>query len=161
MSSEHAQTPDFFDELRLRGTLTLAGTAVLEGENMWFLSGNLSGTQVLTCSRTLEPFEQKFETPFAIRVVWPSGATAQELTHDDDWQLFVYRVPLAQDYVDVTECVRQLVILQEPMHPVKDPSKDFFWETGAPAQAPVEGDPRWEKLKALKCKMENPKGDPA
>lgn len=161
MSSEHAQAPDFFDELRLLGTLTLAGTAVSEGENQWFLSGTLSGKQVLTCSRTLEPFEQEFETPFAIRVEWTSGAVTQELTDDDDGETFVYRVPQAQDCVDVTECVRQLVILQEPMHPVKDPSKDFFWETGAPAQVPSEGDPRWEKLKALKRKMDDPKGDPA
>jgi uncharacterized protein len=62
--------------------------------------------------------------------------------------------------VDVSECVRQLVILQEPAAPVKNPDEDFIFVSNKPtgdgsAESEDTMDPRWEKLKALKSKMEN------
>ena len=85
------------------------------------------------------------------------GLAEEELDDTDD-ETFGFRVPSVQDHVDVTECVRQLVILQEPLHPVKDdPDKDFVWEAGEKSEVP-DGDPRWEKLKALKDRMKRPNG---
>jgi uncharacterized protein len=51
------------------------------------------------------------------------------------------------------------VTLQEPIAPVKNPDEDFIFvtnnQTGDGAEAEKPLDPRWEKLKALKSKMEN------
>ena len=87
------------------------------------------------------------------------GACAQQELHDDDDDVFAYTIPQTQDFVDVSECVRQLVTLQEPIAPVKNPDEDFIFvsnnQTGDGADAEKPLDPRWEKLKALKSKMEN------
>ena len=84
---------------------------------------------------------------------------AQELD-EEDADVYAYRIPQNQEFVEVSECVRELVILQEPQAPVKNPEEDFIFvsnnqaDEGDPgAESPM--DPRWEKLKALKSKMEN------
>lgn len=146
-----------FEELRVKEPLNVSLSVVAEGSNRWLLTGTLSGVQVLECSRTLEPFDSPFETPIGFWVELIPGLAEQELDDSDD-EIFGFRVPANQDHVDVTECVRQLVILQEPLHPVKDdPDKDFVWEAGEASGTPGE-DPRWEKLKALKDKMRRPNG---
>lgn len=148
---------DVFDELRVKGPLAVELSVVPEGSNRWLLTGTLSGAQVLECSRSLELFDSPFTTPISFWVELVPGIAEQELDDTDD-ETFGFRVPSVQDYVDVTECVRQLVILQEPLHPVKDdPDKDFVWEADEKSEIPG-GDPRWEKLKALKDKMKRPNG---
>ena len=86
------------------------------------------------------------------------GEVEQELD-EDDVDVFAYQIPQGQSFVDVSECVRQLVILQEPVAPVKNPDEDFIFVTNNQADGGDSGDkpmdPRWEKLKALKSKMEN------
>ena len=112
----------------------------------------------LTCSRTLEPFDRPFSTEIVAEIT-RTGVSQQELD-EDDVDVFAYRIPQGQNFVDLSECVRQLVILQEPQAPVKNPDEDFIFVSNNP---PDEGsdeaakpmDPRWEKLKALKSKMEN------
>ncbi len=146
-----------FEELRVKGDLDAELTVSPESSNRWLLAGTLSGVQVLECSRTLELFDSPFETPIHFWVELVPGLAGQELDDSDD-EIFGFRVPQSQNYVDVTECVRQLVILQEPLHPVKDnPDREFVWEAGEKSEVPKE-DPRWEKLKALKDKMERPNG---
>lgn len=146
-----------FDELRVKEPLSVELSVVPEGSNKWFLTGTLFGVQILECSRSLELFDSPFETPIGFWVELIPGLAEQELDDSDD-ETFGFRVPATQDYVDVTECVRQLVILQEPLHPVKDdPDKDFVWEAGEKSEVPG-GDPRWEKLKALKDRMNRPNG---
>lgn len=132
-------------------------SVVSEGPGKWILAGTLSGVQILECSRSLELFDSPFETPISFWVELVPGLAEEELDDTDD-ETFGFRVPSVQDHVDVTECVRQLVILQEPLHPVKDdPDKDFVWEAGEKSELPG-GDPRWEKLKALKDRMKRPNG---
>lgn len=146
-----------FEELHIKDSLAVELSVVPENPSKWILVGTLSGVQVLECSRTLELFDHPFETPISFWVELIPGLAKQELDDTDD-ETFGFRVPQNQDQVDVTECVRQLVILQEPLHPVKDdPDKDFVWESGEKSEA-RQGDPRWEKLKALKSKMEHPNG---
>ena len=156
VSFDRLQAPELFDELHLTGPLTLSVLVSPQGADQWLLTGSLSGKQVLTCVRTLEPFENSFETPVMIRVERTSVAK-QELDDDDD-EVYSYRVPMVQNFVDVTECVRELVIFQEPILPVKDPDKDFIWNADEKTSEKPKMDPRWEKLKALKRKMENPNG---
>lgn len=146
-----------FDEIHVKEPLTVELSVIPENSNRWLLTGTLSGVQVLECSRSLEPFDHPFETPISFWVELVPGLAGQELDDSDD-ETFGFRVSFAQDHVDVTECIRQLVILQEPINPVKDdPDKDFVWEAGEKSEAPKE-DPRWEKLKALKDRLNRPNG---
>lgn len=144
-----SEAPELFEELRLSGELKAEVLVSPAEQGKLLLTGSLSGTQSLTCARTLEPFECPFSTELVLEVL-REQISSQELD-DEDAEIFVIRIPLHQDYVDVSECVRQLVILQEPMYPVKNPDESFSFvdSTNEPAE-----DPRWEKLKALKRKME-------
>ncbi len=102
-------------------------------------------------------FDRPFSTEIVVEVERLSVAK-QELD-EDDADVFAYKIPQGQDFVDVSECIRQLVILQEPVAPVKNPDEDFiFVSNNQPDEGSEEAkplDPRWEKLKALKSKMEN------
>lgn len=142
-----------FEELRLTAPLMVRVLVTPEGRDKWFLSGTLSGVQKLICARTTEPFDRPFEEQITLSVVRTQSVVRQELD-DDGAEIFNYRIPMNQTGVDVTECVRELVILQEPICPVKDPDRDFEWKNEEVVLSPEE-DPRWEKLKALKQKMEN------
>lgn len=141
--------PSLFEELHLTGDLSLRLLASKEDERKTLFTGTLSGTQVLTCARTLEPFERAFSTEVAIEM--ERMAISSQEFDDEDPEVFCLRVPIAQEYLDVSECIRQLVILQEPMYPVKDPDAEFFFEQ-KPSNA-SESDPRWDKLKALARNM--------
>lgn len=153
-----ADAPEVFDELHLKGDLVAQVLVSPEGNGKCLVTGKVSGVQTLTCVRTLELFDRPFETEMTIEVERLQVAS-QELNDDDD-DVFAYKIPQTQDFVDVSECVRQLVLLQEPFAPVKNPDEDFIFvtnnqtgEDSADAEKPL--DPRWEKLKALKSKMEN------
>jgi uncharacterized protein len=153
----HADAPEIFDELHLKGDLVAEVLVSPEGSGKCLVTGTLSGVQTLTCVRSLDLFDRPFETEIVVEV--ERGACAQQELHDDDDDVFAYTIPQTQDFVDVSECVRQLVTLQEPIAPVKNPDEDFIFvtnnQTGDGAEAEKPLDPRWEKLKALKSKMEN------
>ena len=153
-----SDAPELFDELHLVGELVAELLVSPEAGDRFLLTGKLSGTQNLTCSRTLEPFDRPFSTEMVVEVT-RSQVASQELD-EEDADVYAYRIPQNQEFVEVSECVRELVILQEPQAPVKNPEEDFIFvsnnqaDEGDPgAESPM--DPRWEKLKALKSKMEN------
>ena len=154
----HADAPEVFDELHLKGDLVAQVLVSPEGTNKCLVTGTISGVQTLTCVRSLEPFDRPFETEMTVEVERVQVAS-QELD-DEDEEIFAYKIPQTQGFVDLRECVRQLVLLQEPQAPVKNPDEDFIFvsnnqtgEESESAEKPM--DPRWDKLKALKSKMEN------
>lgn len=150
----HADDPELFDELHLKGDLVAQVLVSPEGDSKWLVTGTISGVQTLTCSRTLELFDRPFETEMVVEV--ERIQIAQQELDEDDVDVFAYKIPQGQLFVDVSECVRQLVILQEPQAPVKNPDEDFIFVTNKTSDDESETmDPRWEKLKALKSKMEN------
>ncbi|MBQ3720369.1 MAG: DUF177 domain-containing protein [Fibrobacter sp.] len=154
----HADAPEIFDELHLKGDLVAEVLVSPEGPGKCLVTGTLSGVQTLTCSRTLDLFDRPFTTEIVAEV--ERLPIAKQELDEDDADVFAYKIPQGQDFVDVSECIRQLVLLQEPVAPVKNPDEDFIFVSNNP---PDEGsdeaakpmDPRWEKLKALKSKMEN------
>ena len=151
-----ADAPEIFDELHLKGDLVAEVLVSPEGESKCLVTGTISGVQTLTCSRTLEPFDRPFSTEIVAEVT-RTGVSQQELD-EDDVDVFAYRIPQGQNFVDLSECIRQLVILQEPQAPVKNPDEDFIFVSNNQAdgdQGEKPMDPRWDKLKALKSKMEN------
>ena len=145
-----------FEELNLEGTLRGEFQVYPQGDDSFLVRGSVSGSQLLTCVRSLESFSCPFSVEVVMDVKKVSGLSAQEV-EDEDGDTYVVRIPAFQEEVDVSECVRELVLLQEPMRPVKDPAKDFVWKDSAEAEVPAS-DPRWDKLKALKAKLDNPNG---
>ena len=127
----HADAPEIFDELHLKGDLVAEVLVSPEGPGKCLVTGTLSGVQTLTCSRTLDLFDRPFTTEIVAEVE---------------------RLPIAKQELDEDE-------LQEPVAPVKNPDEDFiFVSNNQPDEGSEEAkplDPRWEKLKALKSKMEN------
>jgi len=150
---ERSDNSALFDELHLVGVLSAQVLISPEGKNKWLVTGSLSGVQLLTCVRSLEQFERPFETDLAIEVERTQRVAKQEMD-DEDEEVFTISIPIVQTEVDISECVRQLVLLQEPLNPKKNPDEDFIYTATEPSEEPVE-DLRWEKLKALKRKMEN------
>lgn len=150
----HADAPEIFDELHLKGDLVAQVLVSPEGNGKYLVTGSISGVQTLTCVRSLEPFDRPFETDMVIEVERIQVAV-QELDDESDDETFIYKIPQTQDFVDVSECIRQLVILQEPQAPVKNPDEDFIFVTNKQSNEESVTDPRWDKLKALKSKMEN------
>ena len=98
----HADAPEIFDELHLKGDLVAQVLVSPEGPSKWLVSGTLSGVQTLTCSRTLELFDRPFETEIVVEVE-RLGVAKQELD-EDDADVFAYRIPQGQYFVDVFWC---------------------------------------------------------
>jgi uncharacterized protein len=154
----HADAPEIFDELHLKGDLVAEVLVSPEGPGKCLVTGTLSGVQTLTCSRTLDLFDRPFTTEIVAEV--ERLPIAKQELDEDDADVFAYKIPQGQDFVDVSECIRQLVLLQEPVAPVKNPDEDFIFVSNNPPDDGADGaekpmDPRWEKLMALKSKMEN------
>jgi len=110
--------PVLFEELRLKGPLNCS-FAVARGRGGFTVKGTASGSQGFVCSRTLEPFERPFEVEVEALVLAETGLT-QQVEDDGDSDFFTIKVPANQNEVDLTEIIRQLVILQELMIPVKE-----------------------------------------
>ncbi len=143
-----------YEEIKLCAPLEANLTGYSISDGTFRFEGTLKGTQLLTCSRSLETFEHEFETEVVFEVHKDQKLREVKLD-DEDEELFVLRIPVLQESVSIDEVIRQLVVLQEPMNPVKDPEKDFSWRDTEPAEE-AKLDPRWEKLKALKQKLESP-----
>ena len=110
--------PNLFKELRLKGPLNCKVTVSKE-KGGFAVKGVASGSQEFACAKTLELFEQPFEVELDALVLQEQGLAQQE-EDDGSEDFFKIRVPVNQNEVDLTETVRQLVILQEPMIPVKE-----------------------------------------
>jgi len=155
---ERSDGPSLYEELRLDGPLQFDLSVFVVGEDLLRFEGTMQGAQLLTCVRSLEPFTRSFEVKVHIEVQKDQTVHEQVLEdEDEDEDLFRFRIPALQESVEISECVRQLVVLQEPINPVKDPAKDFVWTDleGDSIDAAKE-DPRWEKLKELKQKLNKP-----
>jgi uncharacterized protein len=109
--------PTLFRELRLKGSLN-CNLVVSREKGGFAVKGTVNGSQEFVCARTLEPFELPFEVEVDALVLQEQGLTRQEEDDGSD-DFFKIKVPANQNEVDLTETVRQLVILQEPMAPVK------------------------------------------
>jgi len=109
--------PILFRELRLKGRLN-CDFAVNREKGGFTVKGIAVGLQEFECSRTLEPFERPFEIEIDVLVLQEQGINEQK-EDDGSEDFFTIKVPASQNEVDLTETVRQLIILQEPMIPVK------------------------------------------
>jgi len=152
--SEHLA---LFEELKLDQDLTADLMIYSISDGTYRLEGTLQGSQLLTCVRSLESFSRPFSMEMTVEVK-KDQVIREQVMEDEDEELYVFRIPVLQESVDLTECIRELVVLQEPMNPVKDPSQEFSWTDPATTTSnEVESaDPRWEKLKEWKQKLDKP-----
>jgi len=118
LSFSESDEPVLFRELRLKGRLSCS-FAVIKEKGGFTVKGTVSGSQEFVCARTLESFDRPFEVEVEALVLAEAGL-AQQKEDDGSEDFFVVKVPVGQNEVDLTETVRQLVILQEPMIPVKE-----------------------------------------
>lgn len=139
-------------ELKLIGELKAELLFSPNGKNKYLLTGSVSGVQVLTCVRSLDSFERPFMVDLNIEAELSQSVSQQTLDDEDD-EIFKILLPVNQSELDVAECVRQLVLLQEPLSPIKNPNEDFVFSDKEEDSNTI--DPRWEQLKALRRKMEN------
>jgi len=117
LSLSENDEPVLFKELRLKGRLN-CDFAVNKEKGGFTIKGIASGSQEFECSRTLEAFERPFEIEIDVLVLQEQGINEQK-EDDGSEDFFTIKVPASQNEVDLTETVRQLIILQEPMVPVK------------------------------------------
>ena len=139
------------EELSLIGKLSGSINFSPSRVNEWYVSGQISGQQELTCVRTLEKFNKSFVVDLNV-LLEIVNSQAEQGFDDTDEQIFVLKIcPSSDSTVDFTECLRQLILLEQPLNPVKNPEKEFKWEE--PKKATNEKhkiDPRWAKLKEVK-----------
>jgi uncharacterized protein len=146
-----ADAPELFAELRLSAPLESDWTVLDNEDGTYWVRGTVRGTQELVCSRSLEPFGRPFETEVEV-LVKRSQRASEQANDDGESDVYEITVPGHQNDVDVTDAVRQMVLLQEPISPVKDPGADFAWHAGGAGEAEPESeiDPRWAPLLKLK-----------
>jgi uncharacterized protein len=118
LSLAETDEPALFKELRLIGRLDCS-FAVNKERNGFTVKGTASGSQGFACARTLEPFSRPFEVQVEALVLAEAGLTQQK-EDDGSEDFFTIKLPALQNEVDLTETIRQLVILQEPMIPVRE-----------------------------------------
>jgi uncharacterized protein len=116
--------------------------------------GNVAGAGTLSCARCLKRFPWTFEVEFtencALRQIDDPAVYG---TAEDEEDL----VPIAdEDWIDLSELVRQLITLEVPLQPLCDPEcRGLCPRCGAALDTEAcrcggdAFDPRWSKLKEL------------
>ena len=117
-----------------------------------FIEANfkIKGVAKLICDRSLEPFEETFETEK--KMVFKYGAEEEEIS--DEIQI----IPHDKESLDLSQCLYEFISLAIPMKKIHPKFRDEYDDD--PEEGKIiyqsskekEGDidPRWEKLKKLK-----------
>lgn len=135
------------DELAwLDGQLAIDGQVVNNGQTLE-VQGLIRGWAKYSCSRCLDEFTAKIEVPFTENFIETDGDLAPE---DDDITRF------QGDEIDLTEMVREGIILAEPIQPLcSDNCRGLCPQCGVNlnkqscACDTMTIDPRLEKLRLL------------
>jgi uncharacterized protein len=143
-----------YEGVALKSDLAGDFTVGRSGVDEYLINGTVTGVQEFECSRTLEKFEESFSVQ--INVLVKKSQTAEDTEFDDeDDELFIVTINALDDEVDISECIRQQIVLHQPINPVKDPEKDFAWDGDAKEEESKEEtvDSRWSELEKLKQKF--------
>ena len=114
----------------------------------WMLDCKAIGSQILECSRSTEDFEHKFSVGFQVLVEIETKVANWEMMEEDDDNIFRIRLNPQSDGFSIEECLRQSILLEEPISPISNPGDDFKWDD--PKNQDAEVDPRWNALLKLK-----------
>ncbi|NLB63664.1 MAG: DUF177 domain-containing protein [Fibrobacter sp.] len=143
---------EIFDDLNLKESLKIKFSVFPSERDVWTVETQIIGMQELECARTLEPVMHPIDLSFTVVANKVAGIKEQQFNDEED-EFFEIDIPQAQNFVDFSECVRQMVILNEPINPLKDPEASFNWEDPEQEKDSEAVDPRWEKLKEWKPKV--------
>ena len=109
------------------------------------------GDQLLNCSRSLEDFPSPIKAEFDLVVKYSTEVQNWNYVIDHEDEPFIELNKLAKSF-SVFEFVRQEILLNEPMNPVKNPEEPFKW--GESSETEEKIDPRWAKLLELRNKID-------
>ncbi len=147
--------PELFETensgVKLKGDLNVSvGVVSVEYQGVW-LDVTYQGIQWLECSRDLEPFENPMEHQFKVFLRWNDHLKGGNLceTEEDYW---LYEVNPHADRLSILEVLRQEILLDQPLNPVRNPEDEFGWTDKNLVVETENVDPRWAKLKELRDK---------
>lgn len=115
-----------------------------------FVTFTVSASATLECDRTLEPYQQPVSGDFAVLFVADEEAEGLAQAADD-----VLPLPLPGQPLDLTEPVRDTLLLALPARRIAPGAEDLDIPTQFGALTDDEGnpiDPRWEALRRLREK---------
>jgi len=135
------------EEVKIASPFELEIKVHKPGADKYILNCHGKVSQVLMCSKALKEFEHPCDLNFEVVVDLDAKVPTWELNGDYD-EVYEIRVnPCSPDF-DISEIIRQEIILQEPMVPISDESLSVDWIEHEEEKPEV--DPRWEALKKLK-----------
>lgn len=131
--SEADLDADLFRDIRVDGVLDVTGTRIL-------VAFDTSATATLQCDRTLVPFDYDARDSYSVLFAPPGRVTEGD---EDD----VRELPSGADSLDLTEAVRDTLMLALPVRRIAPGAEDADIQTRYGADGPDE---RWDALRALK-----------
>lgn len=141
------------ENVRFASDVTLSIDVHQTGVNSFVLKCQLEGKQILECSRTLKDFESPLNLDFEILAELNSKSEKTIDVDNMDEEAYEIQIQSHQTEFDISEIVRQEVLLQEPMVPI-DPQADTQ-EWIEAEEEEEKTDPRWDALKKLKGNQES------
>lgn len=112
-----------------------------------------TATATLECDRTLQMYEQEVNGAYQMLFAPPHVAETyadEEAGHDDE----IHVLHPSDQYIDITEAVRDTLLLALPVRRVAPGVEDLDLQTvyGAPVEEGKPAiDPRWEALRKLQA----------
>lgn len=153
LRAEPGEFKPFADDVKAVGEVRLNLT-IQRSDDEFYCQAEVSAEYIVECSRCLADYTQHVVQPtdFILRGDEPSTARRADLVEDDE-----YLLALGNDYrADVTEPIRQALILSLPMKPLcSDDCRGLCPHCGVnlnegACRCRVENiDPRWEGLRDL------------
>lgn len=120
------------------------------GVSSFVLKCQLESVQILECSRTLKDFNNPLDLSFEI-VVALNSKTERAIDVDNmDEGAYEVCFHSHETSFDISEIIRQEVLLQEPMIPIDPKADSQEWIEAEEEEEKI--DPRWAALKKLKGK---------
>lgn len=131
--------PERFSDVHVHARLDLRNRRLL-------VMLDAEATASLVCDRTLEPFDERLGGSYSLLFVPPEFT--RKARDEDDFEEVRELLPADRE-IDVTDAVRDTLLLAVPQRCVAPHARDIDIETtfGKPKDAPV--DPRWEALSDL------------
>lgn len=134
-------------EVRLASDLRVQVEVSAAGATKHLLTVQYQTQRFLTCARSLVEFAHPEAGKLQVLVEPSPGLQAWEL-FDEEEELFILRYGTTVESFSIAECIRQDILLNEPVRPLASPEAEFNWESAQPQETEAEVDPRWAKLRA-------------
>jgi uncharacterized protein len=136
---------EFFGNIEVTGKLRVIG-------NRFNFSGKAVCSAKLVCDRTLKEFVQSIEAEFTVAYIVDTTGSAADIADKHEKE----RILSKEDkYIDITDDVREELILNIPMKKIAPDVNDMefddiYPEYSAKKNKKIDDDDRWSALKNIK-----------